>query len=80
MKWIEIEKAKSLAFNEEVLIQDKSGITIGKLVEKKHTADGIKNTFLVHVPSDAVPANDDPVYSTTVTHVAYLTVAVSDNG
>lgn len=70
MKWIELNKARQLKFNEPVIVKDAEGVTMGKLIEKKHTEKGIVHTFEVALFSDKFPVNGDPVYSMNVTHIA----------
>lgn len=68
MKWTEISKAKNIEFNAPVFTKSKDGVFgIGRLIEKKHTAEGLVYTFEAATFSYD---NSEPSYVTDITHIA----------
>lgn len=79
MKFIPVNKTRNLLFNDPVITKnDKGEIGLGKLMEKKHTADGVQHTFeMAHFTThcdfeNTETADPVPVLVRNITHVCII--------
>lgn len=73
MKFIPVNKTRNLLFNDPVITKnDKGEIGFGKLLEKKHTADGVKHTFQMAEFPDSTGDQAEVILVTNITHVCVI--------
>lgn len=64
MKWIELNKARKLQFNEPVFVKRPNEFAHGKLIKKEQSKDGLKFTFQIAAFDGGAFEADD------ITHIA----------